>query len=330
MKEWATLDVCRNLFGEGDAEQGSPCQKKQTSRRLGASLDVSPAPALLEEGEQCRENRSPERSGGGYKSLEKGGDSRTRVFRHGEDKSARNSAETVRLQNTINEMRAQISASVRNAVEAAEARLAAQFLTAIVPSYDDLRQRVGAIESRILGVPDTLSARVNEGQECHGQQAEHFPLAWPEGLDARLAALEKRSDGISALEQAVADLRLPLTALESKLEFELQMTARAEARAEPTCDTLRNRVVALEQHCAAAICDRPLADVQEAINSSERRLLNELQAVRTENTERVQVLSSQLLEVRVAALQAQSLHDAPSPWRAKAADSKQKPTNPLC
>lgn len=301
-KEWTPRDVCRTLFSEVgyEVEQGLDGEQKQT-RCQGADFD--------DEREECMDARSTERSGGAFKSQKKGGDSPMRLCRRVSEERSVRISETTKLLNNIKELRAQISASVHDAMEAAEARLAAQVLTAIAPRYDDLRQRVGAIESQILGVPDSLSAKTHEGRESRNQLAEHLPPVWPERLGERIAALEERSEGISALERAVADLRLPLVALESKRETELQMTARSE----PVCEVLRDRVSALELHCATVICSRPVSDVQEAINSSERRLMSELQAVRAESTERVQVLSSQLLEVYVAALQAQALEDGPSP-----------------
>jgi hypothetical protein len=265
---------------------------------------------------------STERSGGRSKTQEEGSELRTRLFRHvNEERNAR-IHETTKLQVAINELRKHLNVSVRDAMDAAEARLAAQFLTAIVPSYDELRKRVCALESRILDVPGQLSARAHEGRESHGQLPEHLPLAWPGQLGDRIAALEERGDRISALEQAVADLRLPLVALESRRE--VQMTARSE----PMCEALRGRIDSLELQYVTGNCGRPVSDVQEAVHASERRLLDELQAMRAETTEQVQVLSSQLLEVRVAALQAQVLQDDPSVSRLKVADSKPQPTGP--
>jgi len=309
-KEWASLDVCRKLFGEVsiEVEQGPPGQKKQAWSSQGASLDTA---SLSEEGLE-RIDTVKERSRG-HKSQEKSVDSRARLVRQVSEERLTAKLQT---QTAIKELRARIDVSVHDAMEAAEARLATQFLNAIVPSYDDLRQRVGAMESRILGVTNSPSARAHEGRES--QLAECLLSAWPERLGERIVALEERSDSISALEQAVADLRLPLVSLESKRD-----------RLESMCEALRIRIAALELHCAKVICGRPVSDVQEAINSSERRLMDELQVVRAENRERVQVLSSQLLEVRVAALQAQALQDEPFVWQSKAADSTLQPTDPV-
>jgi len=316
-KELASVDLCRKLFGElgSEVEQGPHGQKKQTRRCQSAYLDDKP---LLEEREDCVDTVSTERSRGGHKSQEKRVDSPTRPVRH---VSAERSI--AKLHTAIKELRAQINVMMCDAMEAAEARLAAQFLNAIVPSYDDLRQRVGAIESQMPGVTDSLSARAHEGRES--QVAEHLQSVCPERQGERLAALEEHSVSISALEQAVADLRLPLVALESKHDVKCQMMARSELM----CEDLRNRVTVLELQYATVICGRPDSDVQKVINSSERRLMNELQAVRTENRERVQVLSSQLLEVRVAALRAQALQDETSLCWSKAADSAPQLTDPV-
>jgi len=316
--DWASSDLCRKLFGEVgvEAEQGPHGQKKQTSRCQSASLDD--VPVLTEKGKECVDTVSTEQSRGGQKFQEKRVDSRTRLFR-----TVSEERNTAKLQTAIKELRAQINVSMCDAMEAAQARLAAQFLNAIVPSYDDLRQRVGVIESQMLRVTDSLSGRAHEGRET--QFAEHLVSVWPERLGERLVALEERSDSISALEQAVADLHLPLVALESRHEAERQLMAHSE----PICEALRNRITALELQYATMICGCPASDVQKAINLSEQRLMNGLQAVRGENRERVQVLSSQLLEVRVAALQAQASHDNPSKWWSKSADSTLQLTGPV-
>jgi len=317
-KQCVQADLCRKLFSEAgsEVEHKPNSQAKQTWRPQIANFHH--APFIPEEAEECEDTISKDHGGGGSKSQEDSGDLLSAwLFRHsGEDGSAR-IHETTKLQVAIKELRERVSVSVLDAVEAAEARLAAQFLTAIVPTYDDLRKRVGALESRILDVPDPLSGSARDGRESDGQSYEHLSLVWPGKFSERIAALEEHSGRISALEQAVEELNVHLVSPEPKREVELQVTACLE----PMFETLRNRMAALELQCATAICGRPVSDMQEAINASERRLLDELQAMRAENTGRDQVLSSQLLEVRVAALQTQVLQDDSSFPLSKVDDS---------
>merc|ERR1719410_595296 len=159
-KEWTSSDLCRRLFGEVgvEAEQGPYGQKKQTSRCQSANLDD--VPVSTEKGKECVDTVSTEQSRGGQKFQEKRVDSRTRLFR-----TVSEERNTAKLQTAIKELHAQINVSMRDAMEAAQSRLAAQFLNAIVPNYDDLRQRVGVIESQMSRVTDSLPGRAHEGRE---------------------------------------------------------------------------------------------------------------------------------------------------------------------